>query len=91
LFESVAKDHEYLVRNHASETILFLHGLQPSITMHEEIFKHMIVEFDKANDASIDNALAYYKMCADMLRDLIEKKGILRTGPIIENIWNWEQ
>jgi hypothetical protein len=91
LFESVAKDHEYLVRNHASETILFLHGLQPSISMHKGIFKHMIVEFDKDNDTLSENALAHYKLCADMLCELIEKEGTLRTGPIIDNIWNWKQ
>jgi hypothetical protein len=91
LFESVAKDHDYLVRNHASETILFLHGLQPSISSHKEIFKHMIVEFDKEDKASVEKAFAHYKTCADMLRDLIKKEGTLREGPIIEDIWDWKQ
>jgi hypothetical protein len=91
LFESLAKDHEYLVRNHASETILFLHGLEPSISSHKEIFKHMIVDFDKEDDGSIEVALTHYKTCADMLRYLIETKGSLRKGPIVENIWEWKQ
>lgn len=91
LFESVAKDHDYLVRNHASETILFLHGLQPSISMHKEIFTHMIVEFTKDDETSIENAFKHYQICADMLRELIEREGTLRKGPIIEDIWDWKQ
>jgi hypothetical protein len=90
LFESVTKDPDYLVRNHASETILFLHGLQPSISMHKEIFEHMIVEFDKDDEVSTKNAFTHYKICADLLGELIEKKGTLRKGPIIEDIWNWK-
>jgi len=91
LFESVTNDLDYLVRNHASETILFLHGLQPSISMHKEIFKHMIVESDKDSDMSVEDALTHYKMCADMLHELIEREGTLRTGPIIEDMWDWKQ
>jgi len=87
LFESVAKDPEYLVRNHASETLLFLHGLQPTITIHKEIFKHMTVEFDKKDESSIEKAFSHYQRCAEMLKQLVEQEGILRKGPIIENIW----
>jgi hypothetical protein len=51
----------------------------------------MIVEFDKEDEASIDNALQHYKKCVDMLRDLIDNKGALREGSIIEDIWDWKQ
>jgi len=90
LFEAVAKDSDYLVRNHASETILFLHGLEPTISIHKEIFRNMIVEFDKESDTSIDNALTHYQKSAELLRKLIEKDGTLRDGPIIEDIWMWK-
>ena len=91
LFESVAKDRDYLVRNHASETILFLHGLEPSISMYKDIFKHLIIEFEKDNEDSAKNAFINYQQSAEMLRDLIEKEGSLRKGPIIEDIWDWKQ
>ena len=86
LFESIAKDPDYLVRNHASETILFLHGLQPSISMHKEIFKHMIVEFETNDEVSMKTTFTHYKTCSDMLRELIEKEGTLREDQIIEDI-----
>ncbi len=89
LFESVAKDPEYLVRNHASETILFLYGLQPNISMHQEIFELMIVEFNPEDTSSVENAFRHYQKCADMIRELIERDGELRKGPIIEDIWEW--
>ncbi|MFW9805308.1 MAG: hypothetical protein ACFFFK_01105 [Candidatus Thorarchaeota archaeon] len=91
LFESVAKDSDYLVRNHSSETILFLHDLQPSISMHKEIFKHMIVEFEENDEVSMKNAFVHYKTCSDMLRELIDTEGTLRKDLIIEDIWTWKQ
>jgi HEAT repeat protein len=89
LFETVAKDPDYLVRNHASETILFLHGLKPAISEHTSIFQLMIVEFDKEDGVSIENALKQYQKCAEMLRELVDKEGELRVGSIIEDIWTW--
>ncbi|MFW9926080.1 MAG: HEAT repeat domain-containing protein [Candidatus Thorarchaeota archaeon] len=90
LYETVAKDPDYLVRNHASETILFLHGLEPVISEHKEIFQLMIVEFDKTDKASIDTAFRSYQKCSEMLRQFVESEGMLRNGPIIEDIWNWK-
>jgi len=89
LYERVAKDPDYIVRNHASETILFLHGLEPSISMHKEIFKLMITDYDKSDGASTENAFNNYQKCADMLRELVDREGRLRTGSIIEDIWTW--
>jgi HEAT repeat protein len=40
LFDAV-KDPEYLVRNHACESLLFLHGFKPEIAEHEEIFQNI--------------------------------------------------
>ncbi len=90
LFQVVAKDSDYLVRNHASETILFLHGLQPSISSHKEIFGHMIVDYDKENETSTRNASEHYNESAKMLKRLVEKDGKLRKGPIILDIWSWK-
>lgn len=87
LFEAVAKDPDYLVRNHASETILFLHGMRPKISEHEEIFQHMIVEFEGEDEDSIKSAFVHYQKCADLLRDLIEEEGELRDGPVVDDIW----
>ncbi|MFW9810557.1 MAG: HEAT repeat domain-containing protein [Candidatus Thorarchaeota archaeon] len=89
LFESVAKDPDYLVRNHASETILFLHGMQPSISDHKEIFEHMIFEIDNEDESSIKDAFDHYQKCAQMLRQLIKTEGSLRKEPIIDDIWTW--
>ncbi|MFW9964652.1 MAG: HEAT repeat domain-containing protein [Candidatus Sifarchaeia archaeon] len=90
LFETVAKDPDYLVRNHASETILFLHGLQPNISMHKEIFRLMIIEFNPKDKSSIEDDLRQYQRCADMIRELVERDGQLRKGPIIEDVWRWK-
>jgi len=91
LFESVAKDSEYLVRNHASETILFLHGLHPQISEHKEIFQHMIVNFDVDDEPSVDNAFKHYQTSSELLRNLINTSGKLRQESIIEDIWTWKQ
>ncbi|TFF93878.1 HEAT repeat domain-containing protein [Candidatus Thorarchaeota archaeon] len=87
LFEAVAEDPDYLVRNHSSETILFLHGMIPRIADHKEIFQHMIVEFEKEDKESIESAFAQYKRSADLLRELIRQEGRLRAGPFVEDIW----
>lgn len=89
LYETVAKDPDYLVRNHASETILFLHGLEPDISEHMEIFQLMIVEYDKADESSIENAFSHYQKCSDMLREHVDREGTLRSGSIIEDVWSW--
>ncbi len=87
LFEAVANDPDYLVRNHASETILFLHGMPPRITDHKEIFQHMIVEFEENDEESVKSAFVHYQICADLLRKLIEREGELRNESIVEDIW----
>jgi hypothetical protein len=90
LFESVASDPDYLVRNHASETLLFLHGMEPSISSHEEIFGHMIVDPDREKGVSREAAFSHYKLSAELLRKLIAEQGKLRSGGIIADIWTWK-
>lgn len=89
LFESVARDRDYLVRNHASETLLFLHGLKPTISEHKEIFKHMIVDYDEHEEERGSETLNHYAESARLLRGLIEAEGNLREGLIIDDIWSW--
>jgi hypothetical protein len=88
LFESVAEDPDYIVRNHASETILFLHGLKPSISERREIFQHMIVEYNKEGQPTTD-ALNHYRISAELLQEVIESEGKLRKNELIDDIWSW--
>ncbi len=89
LFVTVAEDPDYLVRNHASETILFLHRLEPSISSYKEIFSHMIVDYDEEDESSKKKAFEHYKTCSEMLRKLIDEEGTLREKKIVEDIWSW--
>ena len=71
LFDAVS-DVDYLVRNHASESLLAIHGLQPTISEHKEIFKLIIVDYDKRSSGSTNKAAAAYKKAEQMLRVLFE-------------------
>ncbi len=74
LFDAV-RDEDYLVRNHASESLLAIHGLQPTISEHKEIFQLIIVDYDKSSNVSTREAAAAYKKAEEMLRELFEKEG----------------
>lgn len=71
LYESML-DPDYLVRNHSSESLLHIHGLQPTISEHKEIFAEMIVEFDPKDEESIINARTHYERSVTLLKELIE-------------------
>ncbi len=86
LFTALAKDPDYLVRNHTSETILFLHRLKPSISERKDIFKLIIVEYEK----DPDYAMEQYRRASDMLREVVESEGNLKDEYIIEDIWTWD-
>ncbi|TFG26003.1 HEAT repeat domain-containing protein [Candidatus Thorarchaeota archaeon] len=72
LFDAV-NDVDYLVRNHASESLLAIHGLQPTISEHKEIFKLIIVDYDKTSGRSTEEASKAYKKAEQLLRGLFEK------------------
>jgi len=74
LYESVSTDPDYLVRNHASESLLHIHGFKPIISEHREIFQLICVEFDPKDKDSYHEATKHYTQAASMLRDLFEKK-----------------
>jgi len=80
LFDAVS-DEDYLVRNHASESLLAIHGLQPTISEHKEIFQLIIVDYDKTSNVSTKDAAAAYKKAEEMLRALFEKEG---SSPNVE-------
>ena len=72
LFDAM-NDESYLVRNHASESLLAIHGLQPMISCHKEIFQLLII--DPKKGISRDEAAAAHKKAEEMLRSLLEKDG----------------
>ena len=69
LYDAVC-DIDYLVRNHASESLLFIHGLQPMISGYSEIFSLICSEPDSGDLISIPERVAKYKKAVDMLKDL---------------------
>ncbi len=77
LFNAVS-DPEYLVRNHACESILYIYGLPADISAHEDILAHIIVEYDPELKQSVEIAFEHYATAADMLRDLVQSQGSLR-------------
>jgi HEAT repeat protein len=74
LFNSVSSDPDYLVRNHASESLLFIHGFEPTISEHKEIFQLICTEFNPKDDASYQEATKQYTRAAELLRDLFKTK-----------------
>jgi HEAT repeat protein len=74
LFESVSTDPDYLVRNHSSESLLYIHGFKPIISEHREIFRLICVEFDPKDESSYQEATKQYARAAEMLKSLFENK-----------------
>ncbi|MFW9918865.1 MAG: HEAT repeat domain-containing protein [Candidatus Thorarchaeota archaeon] len=74
LYDSML-DPDYLVRNHSSESLLHIHGLEASISQHKEIFAEMIVEFDSKNRASSAEARKHYARSVELLKELIAAEG----------------
>ena len=74
LFDAV-RDVDYLVRNHASESLLHIHGLEPMISGHSEIFGLICTESENRSDESTKEAAAAYKRAESMLKSLFEKDG----------------
>jgi hypothetical protein len=75
LYDAVSDDPDYLVRNHASESLLHIHGLRPSISEHREIIRLICTEFDPKDKGSFAEAVKKYKLAANMLKDLFRKQG----------------
>ncbi|MBN2229254.1 MAG: HEAT repeat domain-containing protein [Candidatus Thorarchaeota archaeon] len=73
LFTAIEKDPDYLVRYHASESLLHIHGFRPNISEYKEIFHLICVEFDSDHPDSYREAVKQYTKAADMLRDLFAK------------------
>jgi HEAT repeat protein len=73
LFDAV-NDVDYLVRNHACESLLAIHGFNPTISEYKEIFKLIIVDWKDKSGTSTKNAAAAYRTAEEMLRALFETK-----------------
>ena len=72
LFDAVS-DVDYLVRNHASESLLAIHGLQPTISEHKQIFKLIITHPNDEEGISKKDAATAYKEAERILRTLLKK------------------
>ncbi|MBD3190466.1 MAG: hypothetical protein GF308_07470 [Candidatus Heimdallarchaeota archaeon] len=72
LFRAI-EDPDYLVRHHASESLLALHGFPPDIARYDEIFDDIIDkrEFMETRPLPTDEEiLEQYKQAASQLREL---------------------
>ena len=74
LFDAVS-DTDYLVRNHACESLLAIHGFNPVISEYQDIFKLIIVDADNRTGRNTGTAAAAYKKAEEMLRIMFEKSG----------------
>ncbi|MGY5880335.1 MAG: HEAT repeat domain-containing protein, partial [Candidatus Thorarchaeota archaeon] len=74
LYDAVS-DVDYLVRNHASESLLAIHGFEPMVSEHSEIFDLICTESENRSDESTKEAAAAYKKAGNMLKSLFEKDG----------------
>lgn len=72
LFDAVS-DVDYLVRNYASESLLAIHGLEPMISDHKEIFSFIRTDPDREKNMTAKDAAARYKKAEIMLKSLFEK------------------
>ncbi|MGQ9723719.1 MAG: HEAT repeat domain-containing protein [Candidatus Jordarchaeum sp.] len=70
LFEAV-KDPDYLVRNHACDSLLQLHGFEPNIANYEEIFVN-IISPHKGEPAEED--YKKYETAVKQLRKMFKEK-----------------
>ena len=70
LYDSIC-DVDYLVRYHASESLLAIHGFEPMISSHKEIFN--LITADPKKGISRDAAAGAYKKAEQMLHSLFEK------------------
>jgi len=74
LFDAVS-DADYLVRNHACESLLAIHGFNPVISEYQDIFKLIIVEADNRTGRNTGTTAAVYKKAEEILRIMFEKSG----------------
>lgn len=71
LYDAVG-DVDYLVRNHASESLLHIHGLEPMISGHSGIFSLICTESNSENEITIEERATKYKKAVNMLKALFE-------------------
>jgi len=69
LFDAIS-DREFLVRYNASESLLFICGLDPEIKDHDEIFKLIFTKYDANDESTVKAAAEKYAKATEMLRAL---------------------
>ncbi|MHA1771769.1 MAG: HEAT repeat domain-containing protein [Candidatus Thorarchaeota archaeon] len=77
LFTAVS-DPEYLVRYHASEALLAIHGFTPDISSHDKIFAEIAPSVE--DGVPEEECKRHYERAVGMLTDLF------RFSPLIDNI-----
>jgi HEAT repeat protein len=77
LFEAV-KDPSYLVRNHACESLLALHGIKPRISEYPEIFQNIIGPSENDN-RPIDDNIMQFEQAIQQLKELFKRKALDST------------
>ncbi|MHA1927193.1 MAG: HEAT repeat domain-containing protein, partial [Candidatus Thorarchaeota archaeon] len=63
---NAVRDPDYLVRNHTSESLLSIHGLEPSISEYDEIFTHICYSMENVG-ATLEECRNQYDLAAGML------------------------
>jgi hypothetical protein len=71
LFEAV-KDPDFLVRNHACDSLLYLHGFKPDISLHEDIFENIKPPMEEGEPSEED--YKKYETAVSQLRELFKEK-----------------
>lgn len=72
LFDAV-KDPEYLVRNHACESLLFLHGFKPEIVEYPEIFQNITTP-QSLDSVPTEEDVKRYERAAQQLKELFKHR-----------------
>lgn len=73
LYDAVC-DIDYLVRYHASESLLAIHGLEPIISSHEEILGLICTNPDPEKNITPKDAATRYKKAENMLKSLFHEE-----------------
>lgn len=68
---NAVRDLDYLVRNHASESLLSIHGFDPSISEYHEIFQLICYSMENVG-ATLEECETHYDLVASMIASLFK-------------------
>ena len=69
-------DPDYLVRNHSGDSLLGIHGLEPEICEHQEIFKNLC-----ADKKELKNAPELHAKAVELLKEKLKDKKLKKYLP----------